>query len=776
MKLKFKATKQDWTIFALFALGLLFVVSVLVNNIHSFSTEGRFAGLNPFTALIYNLPAVIVFYLFAMVFLFVTVKSYFFEREKGFGIVEGQKDSKGYSRWCTDKEMKSTLKEVNVLDDEYQYAGFPLVNDGRRIWVDDGESHNLVIGSTGTGKTQCIIHPLVKILAKKGESMIVTDPKGEIYRENAGLLKEKGYQILVLNFRDPQRGNTWNPLHLPYKLYKSGNTDKAMELLDDLASNILYEESSANKDPFWEKTSADYFAGLALGLFEDAKEEEININSISLMTTLGEEKFGARSTYIKEYFNEKDPAGAAYTCASGTIFAPEETKGSILSTFKQKIRLFSSRENLSEMLSQNDFDIDSIGKQKTAVFMVIQDEKKTYHALATIFIKQCYESLIDVAQNSPKGELPVRTNFILDEFANMPPLKDITTMITAARSRLIRFTMIIQNFAQLNSVYGDNDAQTIRSNCNNLLYLLTTELAALKEISELCGDKIVKVGKGDKEREETRPLATVADLQRMKQFEAVVKRIRLNPYKTRLKPNFEMDWGVKKVEADPFVERQKQPIKVFDIREFVKEKRKNKFMNMVENGVSGTPGGVSNMPSTMPNPFASNPFENFGNANLNNAPKPGGINVDDLVKKIDAKIAELEKEEQEEAEKLKKAEQEKREKDKEAEPVQVKTDDIIEENNSSVDTVSPSELSDEVSNIAPTKLAGFMKNAASNTVNKEEDNLLENNSVNHDELIMQSVNQSNRGEGMQKGEVVKDSKVSKFVVTDDQFFDDFFDE
>ena len=776
MKLKFKATKQDWTIFALFALGLLFVVSVLVNNIHSFSTEGRFAGLNPFTALIYNLPAVIVFYLFAMVFLFVTVKSYFFEREKGFGIVEGQKDSKGYSRWCTDKEMKSTLKEVNVLDDEYQYAGFPLVNDGRRIWVDDGESHNLVIGSTGTGKTQCIIHPLVKILAKKGESMIVTDPKGEIYRENAGLLKEKGYQILVLNFRDPQRGNTWNPLHLPYKLYKSGNTDKAMELLDDLASNILYEESSANKDPFWEKTSADYFAGLALGLFEDAKEEEININSISLMTTLGEEKFGARSTYIKEYFNEKDPAGAAYTCASGTIFAPEETKGSILSTFKQKIRLFSSRENLSEMLSQNDFDIDSIGKQKTAVFMVIQDEKKTYHALATIFIKQCYESLIDVAQNSPKGELPVRTNFILDEFANMPPLKDITTMITAARSRLIRFTMIIQNFAQLNSVYGDNDAQTIRSNCNNLLYLLTTELAALKEISELCGDKIVKVGKGDKEREETRPLATVADLQRMKQFEAVVKRIRLNPYKTRLKPNFEMDWGVKKVEADPFVERQKQPIKVFDIREFVKEKRKNKFMNMVENGVSGTPGGVSNMPSTMPNPFASNPFENFGNANLNNAPKPGGINVDDLVKKIDAKIAELEKEEQEEAEKLKKAEQEKREKDKEKEAVQVKTDDIIEENNSSVDTVSPSELSDEVSNIAPTKLAGFMKNAASNTVNKEEDNLLENNSVNHDELIMQSVNQSNRGEGMQKGEVVKDSKVSKFVVTDDQFFDDFFDE
>ena len=733
MKLKFKATKQDWLIFGLFAIILLIVVSIFVNNIHSFSTEGRFAGLNPFTALFENTAAVIIFYLFAMVFLFVTVKSYFFDREKGFGIVEGAKDTKGYSRWCTDKEMKKELKELNVTDDTYEYAGFPLVSDGRKLWVDNGESHNLVIGSTGTGKTQCIIHPLVKILAKKGESMIVTDPKGEIYRESAGLLKQKGYQILILNFRDPQRGNTWNPLHLPYKLYKQGNTDKAMELLDDLAANILYEEGG-NKDPFWEKTSADYFAGLALGLFEDAKEEEININSISLMTNLGEDKIGPRSTYIKEYFNSKDPAGAAYMCASGTIFAPEDTKGSILSTFRQKVRLFSSRENLSEMLSQSNFDIDSIGKQKTAVFMIIQDEKKTYHALATIFIKQCYESLIDVAQQDPKGRLPVRTNFILDEFANMPPLKDITTMITAARSRLIRFTMIIQNFAQLDSVYGKDDAQTIRSNCNNMLYLLTTELSALKEISELCGDKIIKVGKGDKEREETRPLATVADLQRMKMFEAVVRRIRLNPYKTRLKPNFEIDWGIPNLEADPFVERQKQPIKVFDLKGFVDGKRKEKFQNMVE--------GASTAPkqNSFPNPFM-NPFEAPSNSTETS---PGGLNIDDLVKKIDAKIAELEKEEEEEKAKLEK------EKELKEEPVQKEMPKI----------------SESLSNIAPTKLTGFMNNAS-----KRQENIVKEgpapipSGIPHQQTITE----------MKKGNEVKNSEVSKYV-TDDQFFDDFFDE
>ena len=556
--------------------------------------------------------------------------TYFFETEKGFGISSGEKDDKGYSRWCTDKEMKEKLSKINIKDEVYKASGIPLINDGKSIWVDNGDSHNIVIGSTGAGKTQDIVHPMVKVLAKNGESMIITDPKAEIYKEHAGLLKALGYNIIVLNFRDPQRGNCWNPLALPYKLYKEGNTDKAMELLDDVASNILYEEGG-NKDAFWEKTSADYFAGLALGLFEDAKEEEVNINSISVMTTIGEEKFGARSSYIKEYFNSKDPASAAYTCASGTVMAAEETKASILSTFKQKIRLFASRENLSEMLATSDFDMTKIGKEKTAVFMIIQDEKKTYHALATIFVKQCYETLIGTAQETSTGALPIRTNFILDEFQNMPPLKDITTMVAAARSRHIRLTMIIQNFAGLEATYGKEVAQTIRSNCNNLVYLLTTELAALEEISKLCGEK--KSKKDDKTA--STPLITVSELQLMKENEAIVIKTRTRPFKTKLKPNWKIDWGTAKYPADEFVTRIKQPIHTFNLKSFVQEQQKNKFMGMLDNNTSNPFGGM------VGNPFmeqtSSVPKESF--------------NVDELVKKIDEKIAELEEEEKLEKEK-----------------------------------------------------------------------------------------------------------------------------
>lgn len=642
MKLKFKARPQDWLIFVLFAIILLYIVAIAVLNIATLAgnpptgselKSGNFWGFNPFPAFTFKyLAATIIFYIGVVIVIFTGVKSYFFETEKGFGISSGEKDDKGYSRWCTDKEMKEKLSKINIKDEVYKASGIPLINDGKSIWVDNGDSHNIVIGSTGAGKTQDIVHPMVKVLAKNGESMIITDPKAEIYKEHAGLLKALGYNIIVLNFRDPQRGNCWNPLALPYKLYKEGNTDKAMELLDDVASNILYEEGG-NKDAFWEKTSADYFAGLALGLFEDAKEEEVNINSISVMTTIGEEKFGARSSYIKEYFNSKDPASAAYTCASGTVMAAEETKASILSTFKQKIRLFASRENLSEMLATSDFDMTKIGKEKTAVFMIIQDEKKTYHALATIFVKQCYETLIGTAQETSTGSLPIRTNFILDEFQNMPPLKDITTMVAAARSRHIRLTMIIQNFAGLEATYGKEVAQTIRSNCNNLVYLLTTELAALEEISKLCGEK--KSKKDDKTA--STPLITVSELQLMKENEAIVIKTRTRPFKTKLKPNWKIDWGTAKYPADEFVTRIKQPIHTFDLKSFVQEQQKNKFMGMLDNNTSNPFGGM-----------VGNPFMD----QTSSVPKES-FNVDELVKKIDEKIAELEEEEKLEKEKAK---------------------------------------------------------------------------------------------------------------------------
>lgn len=679
MKLKFRADPEDWMIFGAFAIALLYVIAIGVVNLSSFAADGTLSGLNPFPAFSpEHITTTLVLYFLTLGGLFISVSSYFFEREKGFGITADRKD-KGYSRWAKDKEIKEELKCVPIQQKNSKAAGIPIILNKDEMWVDDSEYHSLVIGATGSGKTQGIVFPQVHSLAKARESMIITDPKGEIYEQTALMLRKRGYQILLLNFRDPQNGNAWNPLSLPYKMYKSGNQDKAIELLDDLALNILYDDSNKNADPFWEKTSADYFSGVALGLFEDAKESEININSISLATTVGEEKFGG-STYIKEYFAAKDQGSAAAINASSTIMAPSETKGSILSVFKQKVKLFASRENLSEMLSHSDVDLESIGARPTAVFIVIQDEKKTYHSLVTILLKQIYETLISTAQKNG-GKLPVRTNFILDEFANMPPLKDVTTMITAARSRRIRFTMIIQNFAQLDGTYGKDDAETIRGNCGNIIYLITTELKALEEISKMCGE--VKSKKDDKTA--STPLVTVSDLQRMKQYETVILRMRKQPFKTKLTPNWQLDWGVKYPDAK-YPLRRKREVDTFDIKEFVKDQKKKKLLEMMNGSDDAKKEVISKMPPAdfmkkeplpfdkpaeaerIPDFLTRTPMEaeerkvmGGGRVPVSREPisrptpmeppmsKPVdddlGFDVDELVKKIDAKIAELEEEE-----------------------------------------------------------------------------------------------------------------------------------
>lgn len=618
MKFKARVSEKDFLFFILFCLILFFIIAIGFLNISVFISSNEFHGFNPLPAFSREyFPYTLLLFVVFLIIIFASISSHIFEFEKGVGLSLGEKDEKGYTRWAREKELKKELKMVQPKTYESPHAGIAIINDGREMWIDDGEHHSIIIGATGSGKTQAVVHPLVKSLAKKGESMILTDPKGEIYEENAEMLRERGYKIVLLNFRQPQRGNSWNPLQLPFSLYREGNQDKSNELLDDLAMNILYDEKTAGQDPFWERTSADYFAGLALGLFEDAKPEEINLNSIGYMTTVGEEK-SLGTTYIKEYFSHKDPASSAYVNAASTLLAPHETKSSILAVFKQKIRLFSARENLSEMLAYSDFDIKDIGREKTAVFLLIHDEKTTYHALLTIFIKQCYESLIDVAQESG-GQLRYRTNFILDEFANMPPLKDVTTMVTAARSRNIRFNFIIQNFSQLNQLYGKENAETIKGNCGNLIYLISSELSALEEISKLCGE----VKQSEKEKTDSRPLVTVSDLQRLKKWEAIILRSRFMPFKTKLTPNFKIDWGYEANKAE-YIMRERNTVNIFDLKKFVEEKRKNIF-NEANRKIPQSP---------------------MMGKSENKVP-PKGVDLDALIQRMDQKIAELEKEEAE---------------------------------------------------------------------------------------------------------------------------------
>ena len=735
MKLKFTADKKDWVMFGIYAVILLYFVAIAVLNIAQFAAgdiDHPFHGFNPFPAFSKNFIATtIILYIVALVASITSVSDRFFDIEKGLGFSTSKKEEKGYSKWLDEKDLKKArgIESVLIESETAETGGIPVMYDKKRMWVDGGEGHTMIMGASGSGKTQMIAFPMVKSLAKHDESMIITDPKGEIYEGTSKMLKERGYNVILLNFRNPQNGSGWNPLHLPYQYYKNGNADKANELVDDLGVNILYDEAAQNNDPFWEKTSADYFSGLCLALFEDAKEEEINLNSINMFTTVGEEKAGPNTTYVNEYFKTKDQTSPAYVSASSTLIAPNETKGSILSVFKQKLRLFASRENMSEMLSHSDFEFEDIGRKKTAVFIVIQDEKTTYHSLVTIFVKQCYETLVDYAQKCG-GKLPFRTNFILDEFANMPPLKDVETMVSAARSRNMRFTFIIQNFAQLTGKYGKETGDTIRGNCTNTIYLISTELAALEEISKLCGEIKVKTGKGDKEKEETRPLVTVSDLQKMPFGEIILLRQRLNPFKTKLRFDHEMDWPplfktLSSKDAE-YPQREKEEIHIFDLKSFVNKKKEEKMQELINSSMNKSNSSLMpNIPGMMTRPKSQRAF-----------------NVDELVKRIDKRLAEIEEEEKKEKSKLN---------------IQSK----VMMNNQPQEKIKPI--------TKPNSFSTKNKSNKQSISTKEQPKIkpatpIHEHKINKKELVNNITNKVNQGT----------KPVNQGHISDDQFFDDFF--
>ena len=216
----------------------------------------------------------------------------------------------------------------------------------------------------------------------------------------------------------------------------------------------------------------------------------------------------------------------------GTVETANETKASILSVFDQKVRMFSIQPNLLSMLAKTDLDIGAIGQKPVAVFLIVPDEKTGYHTLVSLFIKQSYEYLIFHAQKEAERDgfhvsnLKNRVNYILDEFSSMPTIRDFPAMVTAARSRNIRFTLVIQSKHQLIQRYKD-EAETIMTNCNNWIFLTSRELQLLKELSELCGNTL---------EANPKPVLSVSDLQRMDKEagEALLLCGRTKPCITRL--------------------------------------------------------------------------------------------------------------------------------------------------------------------------------------------------------------------------------------------------
>ena len=399
----------------------------------------------------------------------------------------------GTSRWQNEKEMDKSAK-VWYSDEELYKGGIIFgmqeVKGREKFWLNDQDMHTLIIGATRSGKSRKILLPAIWELAQAEESMVVGDPKGELYITTKEYLEKQGYKVIALNLREPRKGNQWNMLHLANEAVKDGDIPRAVEIAWDIASSIISKESAKNTEPIWINGAQSVVATLIISTIMDADFDfQKHMGTVYYMLSELAITRDDGTVPINDFINtlpKRHPARDAF--ASARVSA-QKTRESFFSSVLAELRLFSD-PNIQNMTCKQDHEFEKIGIEKTAVFLIVPDEKETRNVLATLYIDQVYQAMVDLS-NKLGGRIPRRVNVLLDEFGNLPPIPRFANKLTVGGGRGVRFTIAVQDITQIKELY-DKKAQTITGNCHNWIYLKTADLETAKVISGKLGDYTVE--------------------------------------------------------------------------------------------------------------------------------------------------------------------------------------------------------------------------------------------------------------------------------------------
>lgn len=502
------------------------------------------------------------------------------------------------TEWLTVKKLKK-MKEFSVANwngvaDEEDGIVIGAEKKGKDVEIiTTGQLHALIVGTTGSGKTTGFVDQNISVLAKsKGKpSIVISDPKKELYEKHAKHLEKEGYKISVLDLREPYSSERWNPMNVLIrrirlikelenncvnkdgKYYGAGEVflshrdvrTRVQELKDEIYENamdLVYTLCPVqNRDqPTWEEGARNLIFGLVLAFCEDCIKGKIDEKQLLLFNIYHNiTKYCSEdTTQLREYLLEgRDEFSKVRGLVNTVLITSDRTLTSYLSEVNSYMQQLSD-DGILSLTSENDLDIVNMDEEPNAVFIIVPDERFTRHRFVTLFITQMYKELVEKANLNLRRHatdsaiLKRNTYFVLDEFGNLPKFDNIEGMVTVARSRGIRFLFVLQSFSQLTAKYGKDIGDIIKTNCNVKIFIGSDDSETRKEFSELCGQKKIKNFSVNTNAENpassntgaaNQPLITVGMLERLngdEKGDAIVSVRGYEPIWTVFTPSYEL--------------------------------------------------------------------------------------------------------------------------------------------------------------------------------------------------------------------------------------------
>lgn len=383
----------------------------------------------------------------------------------------------GSARWGKTNAVCNKYKDNDYLQNKLFTQNVRMRLDGRKT---RRNTNTIIIGGSGAGKTRFYGKPNIM---QCNTSFVVLDPKGEILADVGYLLEKEGYVIKVIDLIDMSKSHGYNPFE-----YIQDDKD-ILKLITNLIRNTT-PKGSQTMDPFWEKSETALLQALMLYLYHEAPKEEQNFTMVMEMIGAAEVKEDDEEyeSPLDELFHRlemRNPNSLA--CKQYRIYkqAAGKTAKSILISVGVRLAAF-NLDSLAGITTFDELELDKIGDRKTALFAVIPDDDSTFNFIIGMMYTQLFQALYNRSFNMPGKMLKVPVHFLMDEFANVALPDEFDKILSTMRSRNISVSIILQNLAQIKTLYKDS-WESIVGNCDELLYLGGNEQSTHKYISELLG-------------------------------------------------------------------------------------------------------------------------------------------------------------------------------------------------------------------------------------------------------------------------------------------------